>query len=607
MRFPLQVKLWILLAIASSVPLAGLALATLPVLSGLLHERAVQLLRLRAEAVTQQIQGLVDRGREDVLVLSRLHAVRARLGQGSRTAPEPLQAEVEAALVVFASNRPAYDAVSISDASGVEFARIARQDGVIVPVEPMDPGADTAYQVVECRGLFDGLVHVAATGWSTRPIVRYCTGVYGEAPRRLGHAVLELPGEQLLRTLDPELASARVQLCDAAGALLAERLPDGHLALGGPAPTTVFAGQSESGARNQAQWRVTADTVEVDVPVRSNPDRGRPGWWVRVTAPSALVFEPATRLLRGGAAAVAIMLVLALLVGTRAASQATAPLSALSTAARRLARGDWSARPRIDTGDEIQHLAEDFGAMADELMAKEARLLEQQHLLHRSERLALLGRFAAEVAHEVGNPLAAIKASLQAMQEEGVPVQSTDPRLERLVREVDRLDKILRGLLSSARRRPEPGTACDGAAVAATVTGLMQAQAARAGVALALEVPEGLPRLCVDGERLQQVLFNLLANALEATPEGGRVTLALSSDAGAARLAVSDTGRGIPEADRARLFEPFFTTRPGGTGLGLAVAEQIVRESGGKLSVDSTPGVGSTFTVELPVEEARKA
>jgi signal transduction histidine kinase len=126
-------------------------------------------------------------------------------------------------------------------------------------------------------------------------------------------------------------------------------------------------------------------------------------------------------------------------------------------------------------------------------------------------------------------------------------------------------------------------------------------------VALSLDLAGGLPAVPVDGERLQQVLFNLIANALEATPEGGRVTVTARCDPADARvrLAVSDTGRGISAADLSRLFEPFFTTRPEGTGLGLAVADQIVRESGGRMAVDSAVGVGSTFTVDLPHEEKR--
>jgi two-component system NtrC family sensor kinase len=318
-----------------------------------------------------------------------------------------------------------------------------------------------------------------------------------------------------------------------------------------------------------------------------------------VTVSPDAVFAPGRRMVRGAALAGGLMLLLALIAGTWAAAQATAPLSELAAASRRLADGDWSVSTVARTGDEIEELARDFSAMAAALRDKEARVLEQQHLLHRSERLAVLGRFAAEVAHEVGNPLAAMKASLQALQEESQSIPPEDPRFEQLVRQIDRLDRILRGLLRSARRAPAEGATCDVGETVRAVGALLQAQAARAGVTLAVDAP--VPsRAAMDGEQLQQVVFNLVANALDATKPGGRVTVAAGERDGSVELTVADNGRGIPEEDRARLFEPFFTTRPDGTGLGLAVAEQIVRENGGRLIVDSTVGIGSTFTVALP-------
>jgi hypothetical protein len=208
MRSPLHRKLWALLAMASAVPLIAISSMVVPMTRMLLEQRAVQLLRLKADSVTREIQSLMDHGREDALVLSRLPEVRAYLRLADPAARQAHKPVLEGAMVMFSSKRPIYDEVAVLDHRGAEQARVDRtKDGAY----PADAGQleeyHDRYYFVECRALPDGVVYVSPLNEgepseSRRPLVRYCTGVYGEEPRRLGLAILNLAGDRILEALD---------------------------------------------------------------------------------------------------------------------------------------------------------------------------------------------------------------------------------------------------------------------------------------------------------------------------------------------------------------------------------------------------------------------
>jgi signal transduction histidine kinase len=218
----------------------------------------------------------------------------------------------------------------------------------------------------------------------------------------------------------------------------------------------------------------------------------------------------------------------------------------------------------------------------------------------RQERLAALGQLAAGAAHEIRNPLTAVRGFLQLVDGRCRPEQQAK-YLEIVRRELDRIERITSDLLLLARPwRSEP-VDCDVAAVLAKAADVVRGRADAFGIEIAVRAAPGVPPVKADPDRLEQVFLNLLLNAVEAMSGPGTITaeLQLLPD-GYVEAAIRDQGPGVPAEILPHLFEPFCTTKAGGTGLGLAVSDSIVRGLGGHIVVTSLPGAGATFAVRLP-------
>jgi signal transduction histidine kinase len=237
-------------------------------------------------------------------------------------------------------------------------------------------------------------------------------------------------------------------------------------------------------------------------------------------------------------------------------------------------------------------------------------LFEMQRRLSHAERLGLSGRVMAEVAHEVGTPLHSVAGHLELLRKDLLPAGLTEDAARRLAiieTQVTRVIEIITRLLDVTRRASgEPGPV-DIERLARDMVELVRPGLASAGVTVGVTAEPGPSRVRGRAEQLQQVILNLLTNAIDATPGGGRidVTTRTLPASGEVEIAVADTGRGIAAADRQRIFEPFFSTKePGhGTGLGLFITGEIVREHKGRIEIDSEAGRGSTFRVILPAAD----
>ncbi len=258
-----------------------------------------------------------------------------------------------------------------------------------------------------------------------------------------------------------------------------------------------------------------------------------------------------------------------------------------------------------------------------ELLQAHAQLAEIKDRLNRSERLAAVGQLVASVAHEVGTPLHSIAWHVQALGEEPTATDDMRKRIGIIDGQIGRVVRIIEELLSATRQRKPRLARLPAEELVAPVVGLMGPTFAAKGVRLAVEQSGDPPTLYGDVEQLQQVLVNLMANALGATKAGGTVTIGVSlrpvtvEEAAARRgagepeatamavVAVRDTGVGMPEEDLRRASEPFFTTKAigDGTGLGLFLSRQIVNAHGGTLSIESRVGVGTAVTIVLPCYE----
>lgn len=282
------------------------------------------------------------------------------------------------------------------------------------------------------------------------------------------------------------------------------------------------------------------------------------------------------------------------------------PLRRLTLAVERIGAeqdgGDGARLPPPSGPAELWRLSEAFSAMLDRLARRRAALAAARDELVRSEKLATVGRLAAGVAHEVGNPLASVMGFVEYLRDpRGCPPAVQADLLARMDRELGRIRDTLRQLLDFSRPAPMRLAAVDAAAVARSAAALVGFQRAMAGVEVAVEVAAEAPPVRADGDRLRQVLVNLLLNAGEAGAQ--RVEVQIEGEGEGLAIRVRDDGPGVDPAVAEALFEPFATTRPAGqgTGLGLAISRRLVEDMGGRLAhVAGAPGEGACFALWLP-------
>jgi signal transduction histidine kinase len=288
--------------------------------------------------------------------------------------------------------------------------------------------------------------------------------------------------------------------------------------------------------------------------------------------------------------------VMVMLFGLVFIRRVTGPLKDLAGLARRVSAGDLDvpALQRNASGDEIAQLTDDFNRMTASVKHQRDQLVSQ-------EKLATVGRLAAGVAHEVGNPLAAVLGYVDLLLHDEPGGSEQRSTLERIRKETDRIRVIVSDLLEYSRPvkdAVEPVPLAE--AVDATLS-LLRPQARFRGIEVIQTIASELPAVAASASRLQQVLVNLLLNSADAMNGVGRITITGRRDGAQLVLDVTDTGPGVASADRSRIFDPFFTTKePGqGTGLGLAISRSIVEAFGGSLILAETTA-GATFSVRLP-------
>ena len=226
--------------------------------------------------------------------------------------------------------------------------------------------------------------------------------------------------------------------------------------------------------------------------------------------------------------------------------------------------------------------------------------------LVRAAQLSLVGELAAGLAHEIKNPLAGIQGAVDILIRRRDPSDPEREALENVRHEVARIDATVRTILDHARPRAlqrAPASLVDAVRRAVLLAG-DHAEGAGLPVRIALEAECDECVVSIDAAQIEDAVLNLILNALEAIDGEGSICVRVRVEEATAFVEVEDSGRGIAEADLQRVFNPFYTTRPGGTGLGLPAVRRIARAHGGRVDVRSTPGLGSTFTIRLPAETA---
>jgi signal transduction histidine kinase len=233
------------------------------------------------------------------------------------------------------------------------------------------------------------------------------------------------------------------------------------------------------------------------------------------------------------------------------------------------------------------------------------RVRERGRRASEQDRQAMLGAVATGLAHEIRNPLSTMRMHLQLLEEEWrEPITEREhrshKRVEGLLREVDRLERILNGFLAFAMEHRLDRRDVAVEPFFREIADFIAPRCEAAGIALDTRISRGLPVLRADPDLLRQAVLNLLLNAIEATERGGRIRLEVAPERDGLCIEVADTGRGIEPEVAQRMWNLYFSTKPGGTGIGLPMTRKIVEEHGGRIEADSAPGRGARFRILLP-------
>ncbi len=298
------------------------------------------------------------------------------------------------------------------------------------------------------------------------------------------------------------------------------------------------------------------------------------------------------------------VILLGLVLGWWVSARVTRPIEELAAGAREVAAGHWEARVEVHSRDEIGQLADAFNEMT-------RQLAEQRERLVQTERVAAWRELARRLAHELKNPLFPLQLTVENLQRarEQTSEQFDEVFFEStatLRAELENLKTIVSRFSDFAKMPPPEFEPVEVNELVRSAVKLFEPQLAPVGrpsITPELYLDENLPRPQADPTLLRRALENLILNSLDAMPAGGTLTVRTAHRSGAVRLEVTDTGEGLTPEECARLFTPYYTTKRHGTGLGLAIVQSVVSDHSGRIEVESAPGAGTTFRIELPMEQ----
>ena len=281
----------------------------------------------------------------------------------------------------------------------------------------------------------------------------------------------------------------------------------------------------------------------------------------------------------------------------------TKPIHRLVDGVKKVSAGDLSVTFPVDSTDEIGELATSFNEMVDQLRERET--LEKR--LYEAEHLSKVGQLASGIAHEIRNPLNYISLAIDHLKSEIIPVCSdkqaeVESLTDKIKEEVRRVNYMVINFMNYGRPLKLRKARISYPDMIEKALPLLQGKLAEQRIEVVIDLAPDLPLMLADRELLRNCLFNFITNAAQAMPDGGTITLGAryDRDTESFRLTFADQGGGIPEDEIPKIFQPYFTTKEAGIGLGLAITERIIREHGGEILVESQIGRGTLFTVVLP-------
>jgi len=656
--------------LSSKIYIAFLVTAVVPVLVAGLVGIYFSLDALRKETlhhleqeVTSRAEGMArffDQLASELLYLassSLLHDVANQRATGNKTLPQDVRQRLERDYAAFARAYPYIYQVRFLSADGREVVRVDRREGRIYTVPEHElQDKSGRYYVHEGLEHESGQVYVSPLDLNIehgvvekpeRPVIRFATPIVDRKGVKQGLLIINLHAAFVLGQIQ-ELAGSRggvSYLFDRSGFYLSRTAdaPEAESfsmqsveALTPLMPRSLLTRiiSRDEGTELLGDWIVAYAPIGVGQTLADRSDSSM-DWAVALSFPRKYLFEAVFNLylLYG---VLALTLVGTALAGFLLSRHLLRPLEQLSGETEEIAAGHFSHRVEIRGDDEIADLGRRFNAMAarleqsyraledrkgeleKEVQQRTAALEKEQQerreldrQMFQVEKMTTMGEVAMGLAHEIGNPLAGMKAVAQMLLEEELPPPQRE-YLERILNEVNRLSEFLRTFHGFAAPQEFHPVACRLEQVLDDILLWTRKEAKSRGVAIDFTpCNSAVPALWADPNRLKQVLLNLVINAIHAMPRGGHIEIGMCAGLGhpedldgevpKMRFCVRDTGVGIPPEVLPKVFDPFYTTRPDGSGLGLAVVKKIAQQHGADIQVESTLGHGTCFELVWPI------
>ncbi|OGA54475.1 MAG: hypothetical protein A3G24_01410 [Betaproteobacteria bacterium RIFCSPLOWO2_12_FULL_62_13] len=668
MRFPrlkgLSFKIYIAFLIAAAVPVTVAGLVGIHYALEALKNETLLHLEHEVSSRAASLGQFFDQVTGELLLLSNTPVVNDlanSIGGTIQLAPAVAGERVERLFTGFVRAYPYVYQVRFLGTDGMEIVRVDQRGErpYVVPPEALQDKSDR-YYVHEGLEHEPGQVYVSPLDLNVehgkieepeRPVIRFATPIADRTGQKRGLLIINLHAEFMLGQIQ-EMAGLRggsAYLFDRGG-FFVSRLADSPvepsalrmqsveaLAASFTRPLLANILRGANGTKVLGELIVAYAPIQIGRTLAERSDSSME-WAIASAFPRKKLFEAVFNLylLYG---VLALYLAATAVGGYALSRHLLRPLSSLSRETEEIARGNFSHRVEIRGRDEIADLGRRFNEMAgrleqsycsleaqkgrleEEVKARTVQLEREQEArreldrqMFQMEKISTLGELAMGVAHEIGNPLAGMKAVTQMLkEEEGVPERARE-YLGRIEGEINRLSGFLqtfRGFAAPQATHPVP---CPVEHVLDDVLLWTRKEARTRRVTIDYAAcREQVPELFADPGQLKQVLLNLLINAIQAMPGGGRIEIGMCArpgDLGAAlprmRFCVRDNGPGIAPEVLPRIFDPFYTTRPDGSGLGLAVVKKIALQHGADIHVESEPGRGTRFEIAWPVAQPRR-
>ncbi len=323
--------------------------------------------------------------------------------------------------------------------------------------------------------------------------------------------------------------------------------------------------------------------------------------YIEVVFSRKTIFDTIDRMRRDMFVAAIVATVIGCILALYFSLSIVKPVRRLATATTRIAKGEWETTLPIDSRDEVGELTDSFNKMSVALMQKRAELESTYRELARRERMAEIGNFSMMIAHELKNPLGIIKGSIDIIAKEGVKSKVRKTMIEYIQDEVRRLNRLVEDFLSFARPKPAHKSMMNVNQVVNKMVAMVPLQEFNEKeISLQVQLAADMGEVNVDEHQLYQALLNVFTNAVQAIPERGEISISTANQQGGVAIEVADSGIGISDEEKEKVFEPFFTKKQRGTGLGLAVVKKIMDNHNGAIRITDREGGGTVFSLWLP-------